>query len=71
MEPGTGKYDIKTEIADLSKTGDYIDNGQGGYRFTGDKTFAKDPTVKTQKFDTKKIASSAMGFKKFIKTFST
>ena len=55
---GTGKYDIKTEIADLSKTGDYIDNGQGSYRFTGDKTFAKDPTVKTQKFDTKKIASS-------------
>ena len=53
---GTGKYDIKTEIADLSKTGDYIDNGQGGYRFTGDKTFAKDPTVK--KFDTKKLAST-------------
>ena len=52
---GTGKYDIKTEIADLSKTGDYIDNGQGGYRFTGDKTFAKDPTVK--KFDTKTAAS--------------
>ena len=47
---------IKTEIADLSKTGDYIDNGQGGYRFTGDKTFAKDPTVK--KFDTKKLAST-------------
>ena len=54
---GTGKYDIKTEIADLSKTGDYIDNGQGGYRFTGDKTFAKDPTVK-KKFDTKSIASN-------------
>ena len=53
---GTGKYDIKTEIADLSKTGDYIDNGQGGYRFTGDKTFAKDPTVK--KFNTKSIASN-------------
>ena len=52
---GTGKYDIKTEIADLSKTGDYIDNGQGGYRFTGDKTFAKDPTVK--KFDAKTAAS--------------
>jgi len=54
---GTGKYDIKTEIADLSKTGDYIDNGQGGYRFTGDKTFAKDPTVK-KKFDTKSFASN-------------
>jgi len=54
---GTGKYDIKTEIADLSKTGDYIDNGQGGYRFTGDKTFAKDPTVK-KKFDTKSIVSN-------------
>jgi len=54
---GTGKYDIKTEIADLSKTGDYIDNGQGGYRFTGDKTFAKDPLPK-KKFDTKSIASN-------------
>ena len=55
---GTGQYNVKTEIADLGKTGDYIDNGQGSYRFTGDTTFAKDPTVKTQKFDTKKIASS-------------
>ncbi len=55
---GTGQYNVKTEIADLGNTGDYIDNGQGSYRFTGDKTFAKDPTVKTQKFDTKKIASS-------------
>jgi len=55
---GTGQYNVKTEIADLGNTGDYIDNGQGSYRFTGDKTFAKDPTVKTQKFDTKKLASS-------------
>ena len=55
---GTGQYNVKTEIADLGNTGDYIDNGQGSYRFTGDTTFAKDPTVKTQKFDTKKIASS-------------
>ena len=55
---GTGQYNVKTEIADLGNTGDYIDNGQGSYRFTGDKTFAKDPTVKIQKFDTKKIASS-------------
>lgn len=32
-------YKLKTDITDLSKTGDYIDNGQGGYRFTGENTF--------------------------------
>ena len=32
-------YKITTEINDLSKTGNYIDNGQGGFRYTGEKTF--------------------------------
>ena len=32
-------YKLKTEISNLSKTGDYLDNGQGGYRFTGNETF--------------------------------
>jgi len=59
---GTGKYNIKTEIADLSQTGDYkLIPGSGGesefYQYTGDKTFAKDPLPK-KKFDTKSIASN-------------
>ena len=59
---GTGKYDIKTEIADLSQTGDYkLVPGSAGesefYQYTGDKTFAKDPIPK-KKFDTKSIASN-------------
>ena len=37
---GTGKFNIKTEIEDLIKTGDYVDNGQGGFRYTGNKTFS-------------------------------
>jgi len=58
---GTGKYDIKTEIADLSQTGDYkLIPGSGGesefYQYTGDKTFAQDPIPK-KKFDTKSAAS--------------
>jgi len=59
---GTGKYNIKTEIADLSQTGDYkLIPGSGGesefYQYTGDKTFAKDPLPK-KKFDTKSFASN-------------
>ena len=59
---GTGKYNIKTEIADLAETGDYnLDPGSAGekefYQYTGDKTFAKDPLPK-KKFDTKSIASN-------------
>jgi len=59
---GTGKYDIKTEIADLSQTGDYkLVPGSAGesefYQYTGDKTFAQDPIPK-KKFDTKSIASN-------------
>ena len=48
-------YKLKTEISDLSKTGDYIDNGQGGYRFTGQNTF-KAEAVKPSTL--KKTASS-------------
>ena len=59
---GTGKYDIKTEIADLAETGDYkLVPGSAGesefYQYTGDKTFAQDPIPK-KKFDTKSIASN-------------
>jgi len=59
---GTGKYNIKTEIADLAETGDYnLVPGSAGekefYQYTGDKTFAKDPLPK-KKFDTKSIASN-------------
>ena len=39
-EDGVGKFNIKTDIEDLIKTGDYVDNGQGGFRYTGNKTFA-------------------------------
>ena len=56
---GTGEYNVKTEISDLAKTGDYVDNGQGGYRFTGENTFKADPaSTKPKKIDTKSIASS-------------
>ena len=48
-------YKLKTDITDLSKTGDYIDNGQGGYRFTGQNTF-KAEAVKPSTL--KKTASS-------------
>ena len=59
---GTGKYDIKTEIADLAETGDYkLVPGSAGesefYQYTGDKTFAQDPLPK-KKFDTKSAASN-------------
>ena len=59
---GTGKYDIKTEIADLAETGDYkLVPGSAGesefYQYTGDKTFAQDPLPKN-KFDTKSAASN-------------
>ena len=58
----TGKYDIKTEIADLSKTGDYnLVPGTAGdkefYQYTGDKTFKADPIPKTKGIDTKSLAS--------------
>ena len=32
-------YKISTNIEDLTKTKDYISNGQGGYKYTGDETF--------------------------------
>ena len=51
----TGKYNIKTDIKDLGLTGDYIDNGQGGFRFTGDKTFSSQP-VKNASSDLLKAA---------------
>lgn len=51
----TGKYNIKTDINDLGLTGDYVDNGQGGFRFTGDKTFSNEP-VKTASSDLMKAA---------------
>ena len=54
----TGKYDVKTEIGDLTKTGDYVDTGTGSVRFTGENTFKADPTVKKKGFDYKKAASS-------------
>ncbi len=59
---GTGKYDIKTEIADLSQTGDYnLVPGTAGdkefYQYTGDKTFKADPIPKTKGIDTKALAS--------------
>lgn len=59
---GTGKYDIKTEIADLSQTGDYnLVPGTAGdkefYQYTGDKTFKADPIPKTKGIDTKSLAS--------------
>lgn len=43
---GTGKYQIKTEIPDLSQTGDYTlgtarDRLEGTYNFTGNETFGK------------------------------
>jgi hypothetical protein len=58
---GPGRYEIKTEIADLSQTGDYkLVPGSAGesefYQYTGDKTFAKDPIPK-KKFDSKAAAS--------------
>jgi hypothetical protein len=48
-------YKLKTEISNLSKTGDYLDNGQGGYRFTGNETF-KAEAIKPSTL--KKTASS-------------
>ena len=51
----TGKYNIKTDIKDLGLTGDYVDNGQGGFRFTGDKTFSNEP-VKNASSDLMKAA---------------
>ena len=59
---GPGRYEIKTEIADLSQTGDYklVPGSEGEsefYQYTGDKTFAQDPIPK-KKFDTKSIASN-------------
>ena len=58
---GPGRYEIKTEIADLSQTGDYnLVPGSAGesefYQYTGDKTFAQDPIPK-KKFDSKAAAS--------------
>ena len=56
----TGKYKIKTEVKDLGATGDYIDDGQGGFRFTGNKTFANEP-VKS-KYDSLKKAAKKTAF---------
>ena len=58
---GTGNYKIKTEVPDLMKTKDYIDNGQGGYKFTGSETF-KSPAVKETLTDRlKKSSKAALG----------
>ena len=47
---GTGKYQLKTEIPDLSQTGDYTlgtarDRLEGTYNFTGGETFGKQPAT--------------------------
>ena len=63
---GDGPFRIKTEVPNLEKTGDYLDDGQGGYRFTGNKTF-ESPPVKNAYDDANKaaknkVASAARGY---------
>jgi len=48
---GTGKFQIKTEIPDLTQTGDYTlgtarDRLEGTYNFTGNNTFGKQEATK-------------------------
>ena len=54
-------YKITTEISDLSKTGDYLDNGQGGFRYTGEKTFKAIEAPKTKVSSA--IKKGLLGFK--------
>ena len=58
----TGNYSVKTEISDLGATGDYIDNGQGGYRFTGDKTFSAEPVKEASSNLMKAVKKTAFKF---------
>ena len=61
----TGKYQIKTEVPDLMKTGDYRSRagggGQGSFEFTGGKTFNAPPVKESLTSRLKKSATSAMG----------
>ena len=59
---GTGKYQLKTEIPDLSQTGDYTlgtarDRLEGTYNFTGRETFGKQPA--TNSFLTRASSAAA------------
>jgi len=59
---GTGKYQLKTEIPDLSQTGDYTlgtarDRLEGTYNFTGGETFGKQPA--TNSFLTRASSAAA------------
>ena len=60
----TGKYNIKTEVKDLGATGDYLDNGQGGFRFTGEKTFSNEPVKTASSNLSKAIKKTAFDFGK-------
>ena len=62
----TGKYNIKTEIKDLGATGDYLDNGQGGFRFTGEKTFSNEPVKTASSNLSKAIKKTAFYFGKCL-----
>jgi hypothetical protein len=62
----TGQYQIKTEVPDLMKTGDYRlraagGGGQGSFEFTGGKTFNAPPVKESLTSRLKKSATSAMG----------
>lgn len=60
----TGKYNIKTEVKDLGATGDYLDNGQGGFRFTGEKTFSNEPVKTASSNLMKAVKKTAFDFGK-------
>jgi hypothetical protein len=49
---------------DFSKTKDYVEMPNGGYKFTGDKTFSAEPVKEASKSLTKSITKSATGFLK-------
>ena len=61
----TGQYQIKTEVPDLMKTGDYRlragGGGQGSFEFTGGKTFNAPPVKESLTSRLRKSATSAMG----------
>jgi hypothetical protein len=61
---GTGKYNVKTEIGNLVDTGDYIEMPNGGYQYTGNKTFSAEPIKNTTNQLSKAIKKSATGFLK-------
>ena len=60
----TGKYNIKTEVKDLGATGDYLNDGQGGFRFTGEKTFSNEPVKTASSNLSKAIKKTAFNFGK-------